>query len=292
MLPVIVPDSRGPMVSSIASTANLSFTATLAYNAATTANAANNPSGTTASGVSQAAAPAASNPAVSITLSPNAQRLQTAISNLTALENGGTNLAGVWTQDYQQASSLGIDQEPQADAEIAALPASDPAHIAQATAAQAFVKANIAALGSTVSAPNPFAGASTETLAAIISDKSGLYTGYEKSAATYEYQNQQNAFDAQYGPGNPINDNASGKATFFGKLISTFNASPTLIQASAPPNYVQSLTGLQQFYASGRDDNDLPSFFGRSSGAQDSALTILQGILKEATAGKFSAPSS
>jgi hypothetical protein len=270
------------MVSSIAATA------TLGYNAATTTSVANNPSG-----VAQAAASAGSASAVTITLSPNAQRLQTATNNLNALENGGTNLAGVWNKDYQQAASIGLDQEPRADAEIAALPASDPAHIAQATAAQAFVKANIAALGSTVSVRNPFAGATTDTLTAIISDKSGLYTGYEKSAATYEYQNQQNAWVNQYGPGNPINDNAPGKAAYYGKVISVYNALPSLIQASYPANYVQSITQLQQFYASGKDDNDLPSFFGKSSSAQESALTFLHGLTrKTTTSGKPSAHSS
>jgi hypothetical protein len=286
------------VVSSIASTATLGYTATLAYNAATTTSGANNPSGAATSGVAKAAASAGPASAVTvITLSPNAQRLQTATNNLTALENGGTNLAGVWNKDYQQAGNLGIDQEQGADAEIAALPASDPAHITQATAAQAFVKANIAAAGTAsggqpVSAPNPFAGASTQTLAAVISDKSGLYTGYEKAAAVYEYQNQQNAWVDEYGPGNPINDNAAGKANYYSKVISTYNALPSLIQASYPANYVQSIIPLQQFYASGKDDNDLPSFFGKSSSAQETALIILQGLTKNTTSDKSSAPSS
>jgi hypothetical protein len=272
------------MVSSIASTATLGYTATLAYNATTTTSLANNPSG-----VAQAAASAGSASAVTIiTLSPNAQRLQTATNNLTALENGGTNLAGVWNKDLEAAAVDG-DQVPQADAQIAALPASDPAHITQATAAQAFVKAT---LGSGVSAPNPFAGASTQTIAAVISDKSGLYTSYEKAAASYEYQNQQNAFFEQYGPGNPINDNPPGKANFYSKAISQYNALPSLIQANYAGDYVQSLTSLQQFYASGKDDNDLPSFFGKSSSAQETALIILQGLTKTTTTDKSSAPSS
>jgi|GEM_PF-6183084 len=253
-------------------------------NAATTTSVASNPSGPATSGpatsgVAQAAAPAGSDSAVTVTLSPNAQRLQTAASNLKSLENGGTNLAGVWSQDYQKAGSIGIDQEPAADAEIAALPASDPAHIAQATAAQAFVKATIGSpFGSPISAPNPFAGASTQALTAIISDKSGLYAGYEKAAAVYEYQNQQNAWISQYGPGDSANDNPAGKAAYYGKAISVYNALPSLIQASYPPNYVQSHAQLQKFYASGKDDNDLPSFFGHSSRTQDSALTLLQGL--------------
>jgi hypothetical protein len=52
-----------------------------------------------------------------------------------------------------------------------------------------------------------------------------------------------------------------------------------------------SLDGQFNCLDSGRDDNDFPSFFGHSSSPQDSALTILQGILKEATLEKFSAPS-
>jgi hypothetical protein len=279
------------MVSSIASTATLGYTATLANNAATTTSGANNPSGAATSGVAQAAASAGSASAATIiTLSPNAQRLQTATNNLTALENGGTNLAGVWNKDLE-AAGVGIDQEPQADAEIAALPASDPAHITQATAAQAFVKANISAHGSTVSAPNPFAGASTQTIAAVISDKSGLYTAYEKAAASYEYENQQNAFFAEYGPGNPANDNAPGKANFYSKAINLYNALPPLIQANYAGDYVQSLISLQQFYASGKDDNDLPSFFGKSSSPQETALIILQGLTKKTTSDKSSAPS-
>jgi hypothetical protein len=202
----------------------------------------------------------------------------------------------VWNKDLEAAGVDG-DQEPQADAEIAALPASDPAHIAQATAAQAFVKANIAAAGTAsggqpVSAPNPFAGASTQTLAAVISDKSGLYTAYEKSAASYEYQNQQNAFIDQYGPGNPVNDNPAGKANYYSKVISQYNASPPLLQANYPANFVQSVTSLQQFYASGKDDNDLPSFFGKSSSSQETALIILQGLTKKTTSDKSNASSS
>ena len=280
------------MVSSIASTATLGYAATLGYNAATTTSVANSPSGAATSSVAQAATSASSDSAATIiTLSPNAQRLQTATKNLTALENGGTNLAGVWNKDLE-AAGVGIDQEPQADAETAALPVSDPAHIAQATAAQAFVKANIAALGSTVSLPNPFAGASTQTLAAVISDKSGLYTAYEKSAASYEYQNQQNAFIDQYGPGNLINDNPASKANYYSKVISQYNASPPLIQANYAANFVQSITSLQQFYASGKDDNDFPSFFGKSSSAQEAALILLQGLTKNTASDKSSAPSS
>jgi hypothetical protein len=269
------------MVSSIA------YTAAQAYGSSTTTIAAGSSGATTAGKVEAAIAETSATPRATdtVTLSSNAQRLLTATNNLTALENSGTNLAGVWTADYAQAASIGLDQEPAADAEIAGLPLSDPAHIAQATAAQAFVKANIAAaptanFGKPVSAPNPFAGASTGTLAAIISDKSGLYTGYEKEAASYEYLAQQNAWVNQYGPGNPSNDNAAGKAAYFDKAINVFNGLPSLIKASYPANYVESLTQLQQFYASGKDDNDLPSFFGNSSGGKNSVLTLLESLTK------------
>jgi hypothetical protein len=119
-----------------------------------------------------------------------------------------------------------------------------------------------------------------------------LYTAYEKSAAVYEYQNQQNAWVNQYGPGNPINDNAPGKAAYYSKAISVYNALPSLVQASYPANYVQSLTPLQEFYASGKDDNDFPSFFGKSSSPQETALTLLQELTKKTTLDKSSAPSS
>jgi hypothetical protein len=262
--------------------------ATLAYVPAPTTSATGGSSATATAGNAKApttGTSATSSAAVTITLSSNAQRLVAATNNLTALETGGTNLAGVWTADYAKAASIGLDQEPAADAEIAALPLSDPAHIAQATAAQAFVKATIASaptsnFGKPVSAPNPFAGASTGTLAAIISDKAGLYTGYEKEAAVAEYQEQQNAWVNQYGPGNPSNDNAAGKAAYYAKCISVYNNLPSLIKASYPANYVQSITQLQQFYASGKDDNDLPSFFGNSSGGKSSVLTLLEGITK------------
>jgi hypothetical protein len=99
-------------------------------------------------------------------------------------------------------------------------------------------------------------------------------------------------FFAEYGPGNPANDNAPGKANFYSKAISLYNALPPLLQANYAGNYVQSLTSLQQFYASGKDDNDLPSFFGHSSSAQETALIILQGLTKTTTSDKSSAPSS
>jgi hypothetical protein len=203
----------------------------------------------------------------------------------------GEQIWRVWNADYAQAASIGLTQEPAADAEIAKLPKSDPDHIAQATAAQAFVKANIAAaptanFGKPVNVPNPFAGASTQTLTAIISDKSGLYTGYEKEAATYEYQAQQNSWVEQYGPGNPSNDNAAGKAAYYGKAISVYNALPALIKASYPADYVASVTQLQQFYASGKDDNDLPSFFGNSKDDKNPLLTLLQGLTQTSALSK------
>lgn len=276
------------MVSSIA------YAATLAYIPATTTSTAGSSSAATTGGNVKAATTdtsATSSAAVTVTLSSNAQRLQAATNNLTALENGGANLAGVWTAYYAKAASIGLDQEPAADAEIAGLPLSDPAHIAQATAAQAFVKANIAAaptvnFGKPVGVPNPFAGASTTTLAAIISDKAGLYTGYEKEAAVYEYQAQQNSWVEQLGPGNPNNDNAAGKAKYYAKSISVYNDLPSLIKASYPADYLDSVTKLQQFYASGKDDNDLPSFFGNSSGGKSSVLTLLESLTKTSVTSK------
>jgi hypothetical protein len=267
---------------------SIGYTATLSYIPTTTTGAAGSPSAAATGGNVKAAATdasARSSATDTVTLSSNAQRLLAATNNLTALENGGTNLAGVWNADYAQAASIGIDQEPAADAEIAKLPQSDPGHIAQATAAQAFVKANIAAaptanFGKPVGVPNPFAGASTTTLAAIISDKSGLYTGYEKEAAVAEYQDQQNSWVEQYGPGNPGNDNAAGKAAYYGKTISVYNALPSLIKASYPADYLASVTQLQQFYASGKDDNDLPSFFGHSNGTKNTLLTLLESLTK------------
>jgi hypothetical protein len=281
------------MVTSIASDA------TRAYSSATKTNLANSSGSATSNVASSNAAASASaasgpDPAVVITLSSNAQRLQTATNNLTALQTSGTNLAGVWTKDYAEAASIGIDQEPTADAEIAALPASDPDHITQATAAQAFVKANIAAAGTgnTVTAKNPFAGASTQALAAVISDKSGLYTGYEKAAAVYEYQAQQNAWVNQDGPGNPANDNASGKAAYYAKCISVYNNLPSLVQASYPAEYVQTITPLQQFYASGRDDDSLPSVFGNPSNAKNPTQILLEAMLKNATAARSKSGAS
>jgi hypothetical protein len=222
------------------SVGSIAYTAPLSYIPTTTTGAAGSSSAAATAGNVKAATTdtsATSGAADTVTLSSNAQRLLAATNNLTALENGGTNLAGVWNADFAQAASIGIDQVPAADAEIAKLPQSDPGHIAQATAAQAFVKANIAAAGTAsggqpVSAPNPFTGASTQTLTAIIGDKSGLYTGYEKAAAAYEYQAQQNSWVNQFGPGNPSNDNAAGKAVYYGKAISVSNALPSLIKAS------------------------------------------------------------
>jgi hypothetical protein len=269
---------------------SIAYTAPLSYTPATTTGAAGSSIAAATAGNVKAATTdtsATSSAADTVTLSPNAQRLLAATANLTALENGGTNLAGVWNADFTQAASIGIDQVPAADAEIAKLPQSDPGHIAQATAAQAFVKANIAAAGTAsggqpVSAPNPFAGASTQTLTAIIGDKSGLYTGYEKAAAAYEYQAQQNSWVNQFGPGNPSNDNAAGKAVYYGKAISVYNASPPLIRASYPADYLASVTNLQHQYAAGRDDDTDPSVFGNSNGVKNPLLTLLESLTKTA----------
>jgi hypothetical protein len=222
------------MVTSIDSTAALAY-------AAATPTASTGASSTTPTTFGVAPEVVSSTAAVSVTLSSNAQRLQTAEQNLSSLESSKTYLSGTWTSDYAAAASLDITNEAAADTELSFLPASDQAHIQQATAAQKFVKATINSQGNAVSAPNPFAGLSTTSLTAIISDKSGLYTSYEKAAAQYEYSDQQNAWQEQY---SSSSQQSGDWSTYYSKVISVYNGLPSLIQASYAPNYLQNITDL------------------------------------------------
>ncbi len=175
-------------------------------------------------------------PAVTVTLSANAQRLQTAVTNLAADEASSSTaqLADQWNGDL--ASSVDLSAEPEADAEVANLPASDPAHLAQAQAAQAYVKNRVTS-GADPSiydqVPNPFAGLSQTQLAAIANDKSGLYTSYEKTAALYESQDQTNAWVLQF-----QNDPQDQDAGFYQAAQNQFSLLSPLQQSVYPSDYL------------------------------------------------------
>lgn len=173
------------MVTSISSAAGNGYASALATKATPPDVSAAAPAGT-------AAGPASSTPAVSISLSPNARRLQAAEANLDTLQAGGS-LKGVWDADVK-GSLLGLNTEGPADAQVAAIPTSDKDHLQQAQQAQAYVKAAIVSGGASVFQPNPFSSFSYKSLAAIVTDKAGSYTDYEKSAAFYAFNDKQNAW--------------------------------------------------------------------------------------------------
>jgi hypothetical protein len=174
-----------------------------------------------------------------VTISSTAQQLQTAENNLSALESSGSDLTGVWNSDVGN-SLVDITNEAAADAQVAAIPASDTAHLQQAQAAQAFVKATVVSQGNSVSAPNPFANLSTTALAAIISDKTGSYTNYEKSAAYYAFNAQQNAWVT---PAAAQGQSSGDWTSFYKQAVTQYNSLPSLIQATYPPDYLSTITG-------------------------------------------------
>jgi hypothetical protein len=196
-----------------------------------------------ASGASVATTPAAPGPAaaaVTVTLSSNAQRLQTAEANLATDEASSSTgaLAAEWNRDIlDSVSSL---NEAPADAEVAALPSSDPDHIAQAQAAQSYVKTRVNSAGTVNSGgpygPNPFAGLSQSALSAIINDKSGLYTNYEKSAALYESTDQTNSWVLQY-QNAPQGQNAG----FYEEAQKQYHLLSPLQQSIYPEDYIKQL---------------------------------------------------
>ena len=181
---------------------------------------------------------------VTVTLSSNAQRLQTAEANLASDEASSSKgvLASQWNQDL--ANSVGSSTEAAADAEVAALPSSDPAHLAQAQAAQAYVKNRITS-GANPSIynqlPNPFAGLSQTQLAAIANDKSGLYTSYEKSAALYESQDQTNAWVLSQ-----QNDPQGEDQAFFQIAEQQYSLLSPLQQSVYPSDYLTTLEKLEK----------------------------------------------
>ncbi|MGC1303232.1 MAG: hypothetical protein WA840_12745 [Caulobacteraceae bacterium] len=180
---------------------------------------------------------ATSTPAVTVTISSNAQRLQAAEANLAADEAGSSTgaLAAEWDQDL--AGSVSILNEAAADAQVAALPSSDPAHLAQAQAAQTYVKARVTSGGNPDAyGANPFAGMSQSSLAAIINDKSGLYTDYEKSAAMYESQDQTTSWVMSQ-----ANDPQMERAAYFQEAQIQYNLLSPLQQSVYAPDYLKTM---------------------------------------------------
>ncbi|WP_158918641.1 hypothetical protein [Caulobacter sp. S45] len=177
---------------------------------------------------------------MTVTLSANTQRLQTAEANLASDEAGASTgaLASQWDQDL--ANTVDSSSEAAADAEVAALPSSDPDHIAQATSAQAYIKAKMASAGNPVSVANPFAGLSQSALAAIANDKSGLYTSYEKSAAVDESMDQTTAWVMKY-----ASDTQGQEAGFFQAAQQQYSQLSPLQQSVYPADYMKALKQLE-----------------------------------------------
>lgn len=209
-----------------ATSSSVSSSALSAAALAQTTSAATSTSTTAASGSSD-----------SITLSANAQRLLEAESNLSADEESAApgELASQWNNDL--AKSVNLSDVPAADAEVARLPTSDPAHIAQAEAAQAYVKSVFSAtLARLSTVPNPFSGLSQTALSAIANDSTGLYTSYEKSAAMYASVAQTNAWVQQYQGADQENDKG-----FFEEAQLQYSNLSALQQSVYPSDYVANL---------------------------------------------------
>jgi hypothetical protein len=173
------------------------------------------------------------------TIQPNAIRLAAAEANLSQIEASATttDLASRWNQDL--ANAVDLSGESAADAEVASLPVNDPDHIAQAKAAQAYLKNRITsgadpAIYGKVS--NPFAGYSQTALTAIIDDKSGLFTSYEKTAALYESFDQTNAWVEQYA--NAPQEEDKG---FYLTAAAEYKDLPLLQQSVYPTDYLETL---------------------------------------------------
>jgi hypothetical protein len=216
-------------------TVTTSAGSTLATSSAATSTTPPPPPATTTS--DKSATPA---PAVTVTLSSNAQRLQSAITNLSADEasSSSAQLATQWNGDL--ANAVQLSTEPAADAEVANLPASDPAHIAQAEAAQAYVKNRGTSKDDPSiynQVPNPFSGLSQTQLAAVVNDKTGLYTSYEKSAALYESIDQTNAWVEQTSNAPQEHDKI-----FYQTAIQQYNLLSSLQQSVYQPGYLKTLS--------------------------------------------------
>jgi hypothetical protein len=220
-------------------TVTTSASSTLATSSGVTSTTAQTQAASTTSVQSATPAPTTT-PAVTVTLSANAQRLQTAVTNLAADEASSSTaqLADQWNGDL--ASSVDLSAEPEADAEVANLPTSDPAHLAQAQAAQAYVKNRVTSKDDPSiynQVQNPFAGLSQTQLAAIANDNTGLYTGYEKTAALYESVDQTNAWVEQTSNAPQEHDKI-----FYQAAIQQYNLLSPLQQSVYQPGYLKTLS--------------------------------------------------
>jgi hypothetical protein len=112
--------------------------------------------------------------------------------------------------------------------------------IAQAEAAQAYVKNRGTSKDDPSiynQVPNPFSGLSQTQLAAVVNDKTGLYTSYEKSAALYESIDQTNSWVVQTSNAPQEHDKV-----FYQTAIQQYNVLSPLQQSVYQPGYLKTLS--------------------------------------------------
>jgi len=167
-----------------------------------------------------------------VTLSATAQRLLKARQNLTTLESDPANLGAAAWQRLMAEATVTADRRPAADAEIAALEASDPDHAMIAKQARAF--ATDSAKGGAIY-QNPFAGMDRISLTAIATDETGLFTGDERDAAAREMNTQQQGW---------IQKQALGGITsaFYDEAKTQYAQLSPLEKSRYPANYLDQIS--------------------------------------------------
>jgi len=114
----------------------------------------------------------------------------------------------------------------------------DPALLARAKQATEFVNRT----SNQESAKNPFAGLSREQLSHIVYDDSGTYTVNERRAASYEADQQEEAWRQQVCAKAMNEYNSTGKLTqFFSSCLDHFKQLPAIEQAQYPADYASDL---------------------------------------------------
>lgn len=149
------------------------------------------PAATAAAGAEPATDPAAVAPSDRVTLSPAAARLRAAMQNLSAREASPETCNPDEYVRVMHQVGVTTDRRPAADAQIAALEATDKDHARTAREARAVTMHDAS---ESARYPNPFRGMDRVALTAIATDETGLYVDYERDAAAREMGAQQQAW--------------------------------------------------------------------------------------------------
>jgi hypothetical protein len=153
-----------------------------------------------AAGAEAATDPAAAAPSDRVTLSPAAERLRGALQNLSAREASPETCNLDEYLRVMHQVGVTTDRRPAADAQIAALEATDKDHARTAREARAVTMHDAS---ESARYPNPFKGMDRVALTAIATDETGLYVDYERDAAVREMGNQQQAWIRRSSIGGP-----------------------------------------------------------------------------------------